>query len=174
MGVFKVFSKPRLTIWFDLLEKEDIIILNMCAKLQVQVIFRSRYRGSKGVKIGQKWGFRGFLKNQQADLVPSPRERRYCNSTYVCQVTGPGPFSFPRQRFKWGSKWVKNWFFVVFSKTVEPLWFHLIAKEDIKILHMFAKLQVQAIFRSRDRGSNVGQKSNNTSQTAIEFQEFRV
>ena len=66
MGVFKVFSKPRLTIWFDLLEKEDIIILNMCAKLQVQTVFRSRDRGSnggqKGSKGGQNGGFQGFLK----------------------------------------------------------------------------------------------------------------
>ena len=65
MGVFKVFSKPRLTIWFDLLEKEDIIILNMCAKLQVQVIFCSRDRGLNGVKRGQKgvkMGFFGILR----------------------------------------------------------------------------------------------------------------
>ena len=124
--------------------------------------------------MGQKWGFRGFLKNQQADLVPTPREGRYRYFTYVCLITGPGYFSFPRYWVKWGSKWVKNGVFMVFSKTSKPIWFHLLEKEDIKILHMFAKLQVQAIFRSRDRGSNVGQKSNNTSQTAIEFQEFRV
>ena len=67
MGVFEVFSKPRLTIWFDLLEKEDIIILNMCAKLQVQVIFCSRDRGSNGGQKGSKGGqngvFRDFTKN---------------------------------------------------------------------------------------------------------------
>ena len=57
MGVFKVFSKPRLTIWFDLLEKEDIIILDMCAKLQVQTIFRSRDRGSNVGQNGSKMGF---------------------------------------------------------------------------------------------------------------------
>ena len=45
--------------------------------------------------MGQKWGFRGFLINKPADLVPSPREDRYYNSTYVCQITGPDPFSFP-------------------------------------------------------------------------------
>ena len=56
-----------------------------------------------------------------------------------------------------GSKWVKNWVFVVFSKTSEPIWFHLPEKEDIVILHMCAKIQVQALFRSRDRGSNGGQ-----------------
>ena len=109
MGFFKVFSKPRLTIWFHLLEKEDNTILNMCAKLKVQVIFRSRDRGSNGMKMGQKWVFHGFLENYSVDLIPSPRERRFCNSTYVCQGAGAGYFSSPRYRVKWGSKWVPQY-----------------------------------------------------------------
>ena len=36
-----------------------------------------------GVKMGQKWGFRGFLKNKQADLIPFPREGRYHLCVYV-------------------------------------------------------------------------------------------
>ena len=43
-----------------------------------------------GVKMGQKWVFRNFLKNWQTDLVPSPSEGRYHHSTYLCQVTGLG------------------------------------------------------------------------------------
>ena len=66
-----------------------------------------------------------------------------------------------------GSKWVKNGVFVVFSKTSEPIWFHLLEKEDIVILHMCAKLQVQAFFRSRDRGSNGGQNG-----AKMEFSRF--
>ena len=56
-----------------------------------------------------------------------------------------------------GSNGGQNWsngFFVVFSKTVIPTWFHLLVKEDIIILHIRAKFRVQAIFHSRDRGSN--------------------
>jgi len=52
--------------------------------------------GQMGVKMGQKWVFRSFLKNLLADLVPSPREGRYYYSTYMCQVTGPDDFSFLR------------------------------------------------------------------------------
>ena len=66
-GGFGIFSKTSVAIWFDLLEKEDIIILNMCAKLQVQVIFCSRDRGSNGGQKGSKGGqngvFRDFTKN---------------------------------------------------------------------------------------------------------------
>ena len=65
-------------------------------------------QGQMGVKTGQKWGFRGFLKNQLADLVPSPREGRYYHSTYVCQVTGPGHFSFSRYGVKRGSNGGQN------------------------------------------------------------------
>ena len=154
MGFFAIFSKTALTISFFFLQKEDITVLDQCAKSQVQEKSGSPDKGQKG---GQKWGIRDFLKNQGSNLVPSPRKGRYHHSTYVCQVTGPDQFSFPRQGVKWGSKWVKNGFFVIFSKTVEPIWFHLLEKEDIIILHMCAKLQVQTIFRSRDRGSNGGE-----------------
>ena len=61
-----------------------------------------------------------------------------------------------------GVKLGQNGFFVIFSKTVELIRFHLLEKEDIIILHMCAKLQVQAIFRSRDRGSNGGQNGSKT------------
>ena len=85
--------------------KEDIIILHVCAKLQVSRLFFVSeieghitdflvVRGQMGVKMGQKWGFRGFLKNQQADLVPYPREGRSYYSTCVCQVTSPGYLTF--------------------------------------------------------------------------------
>ena len=50
MGVFGIFSKTALTIWFLLLVKEDIIILHMCAKFQVQVNSGSRDIGVKKVK----------------------------------------------------------------------------------------------------------------------------
>ena len=103
-----------------------------------------------GVKMGQKWVFRSFLKSCCDDLVPSPKKGRYDHSTYSCQVSSPGYFSFSRYNVKWGSKWVKIGFFVVFSKTSKPIWFHLLKKEDIVILHMCAKLQVWVFFRSRD------------------------
>ena len=51
----------------------------------------------------------------------------------------------------------QNAVFVVFSNTSKPIWFYLLEKKDIIILHMFVELQFQAIFRSRDRGSNEGQ-----------------
>ena len=111
--------------------------------------------------MGQKRVFCNFLKNCSTDLVRSPREGRYHHSSYVCQVSSPDHFSFSRYRVKWGSKWVKNWFFVIFSKTAKPVWFHLQEREDIIILHMCAKLQVQTIFRSRDTGSNGGQNGSN-------------
>ena len=80
----------------------------MCAKLKVQVIFRSRDRGSNGMKMGQKWVFHGFLENYSVDLIPSPRERRFCNSTYVCQGAGAGYFSSPRYRVKMGPSILGN------------------------------------------------------------------
>ena len=58
----------------------------------------------------------------------------------------------------WGKKGVKKGFFKVFSKSIRMIWFHLLGKIDIIILHMYAKLQVQTLFRSRDRGSNGGSK----------------
>ena len=45
-----------------------------------------------GVKMGQKWVFRNFLKNWLTDLVPSPREGRYYHSTYTSQVSSTGVF----------------------------------------------------------------------------------
>ena len=62
-----------------------------------------------GVKMGQKWVFRNFLIKWQTDLVPSPSEGRYYDSTYVCQGAGAGYFSSPRYRVKWGSKWVPQY-----------------------------------------------------------------
>ena len=81
-----------------------------------------------GVKMGQKWVFRNFLKTWQTDLVPSPSEGWYQHSTYLCQVSSPDHFSFSRYRVKWGSKWVKNEVFVIFSKTSKPIWFHFVEK----------------------------------------------
>ena len=71
-----------------------------------------------------------------------------------------------------GTKWDKNGFFVVFSETVRPIWFHLLEKEDIVILHMSAKVQVQAIFRPRDIGSNGGQ--NGSLNTGKHKRRFRI
>ena len=63
-------------------------------------------------------------------------------------------FGFLIYRVKWGSKGVKNEFFVIFSKTSKPILFHLLVKEDIIILRMCAKFQVQTIFCSQDVRSN--------------------
>ena len=71
----------------------------------------------------------------------------------------------------WGKKGVKNGGFGIFSKTSVTIWFHLLEKEDIIILHMCAKLQVQTIFCSRDRGSNGGQKGSKGGQNGF-FPEF--
>ena len=71
--------------------KKDIIILHMCAKFQVQAIFRSWDIGSNGGQKGSKKGD-----------------------------------------------------FEIFSKTSLTIWFHLLVKEDLIILHMCAKFQVQA------------------------------
>ena len=54
----------------------------------------------------------------------------------------------------WGKKGVKNGGFGIFSKTSVTIWFHLLVKEDIIILHMCAKSQVQAIFLTLDIGLN--------------------
>ena len=116
--------------------------------------FVPEIEGQMGVKMGQKRVFRNFLKNCWTDSVPSPREGRYHHSTYSCQVSSPYNFSFPIYRTKWGSKGVKNEFFVIFSKTSKPISFHLLVKEDIIILRMCAKFQVQTIFCSQDMGSN--------------------
>ena len=159
MRFFEIFSETAHQISFFSLQEEDTIVLHMCAKRQVREKSGSPDMGQKG---GQKWGIRDFLKNQCNDLVPSPREGRYYYSTYMCQVTGPDEFQFPRQRVIWGSKWVKNGVFGIFSKSSVAIWFHLLEKEDIIILHMCAKLQVQTIFRSRDRGSNGGQNGSKT------------
>ena len=59
-GVFGIFSKTALTIWFFLLVKEDIIILHICAKLQVQANFCSRDMGSNGGSKGVENSFLGF------------------------------------------------------------------------------------------------------------------
>ena len=99
-----------------------------------------------GVKMGQKWGFRGFLKNWLTDLVPSPSEGKYHHSTYLCQVSSPGYFLFLRYKVKWESKWVKNCVSEIFSKTSQPIWFHLLVKEDTITLHIPAKFQVQVCF----------------------------
>ena len=81
-----------------------------------------------GVKMGQKRVFRNFLKNWQTDLVPSPSKGRYHHSSYLCLVSSPDHFLFSRYRVKWWSKWVKNWVFVIFSKTSKPIWFHFVEK----------------------------------------------
>ena len=52
---------------------EDIIVLHMCAKFQVQSKKFSPDMEQKGVKIG---GFTEFLHNYVNDLVRSLSERR--------------------------------------------------------------------------------------------------
>ena len=52
MSFFEIFSKTALTIWFIFIQKEDIIVLHVCAKFQVRINFRSQNMGSKGVKNG--------------------------------------------------------------------------------------------------------------------------
>ena len=51
-----------------------------------------------------------------------------------------------------GSKWVKMGFFGILRKTSWTIWFLLLVKEDIIILHRCAKFQVQVNFGSRDIG----------------------
>ena len=60
MRFFEIFSEtaPQISLFF--LQKENIIILHMCAKRQVQEKSGSPDMGQKG---GQKWGIRDFLKN---------------------------------------------------------------------------------------------------------------
>ena len=60
MRFFDIFSETAHLISFFFLQKEDIIVLHMCAKLQVQEKSGSRDMGQKG---GQNGGFRDFLKN---------------------------------------------------------------------------------------------------------------
>ena len=152
------FSQKLVQRFGSISQRRKISSFYICVpSYRSRPFFVPEIEGQTGVKMGQKWVFRSFLKNWQTDLVPSLREGRHYHSTYLCQVSSPGHFSFSRYRVKWGSKRVKNGVFVVFSKTSQPIWFHLLEKEDIIILHMCAKLQVQAIFRSRDMGSNGGQ-----------------
>ena len=54
----------------------------------------------------------------------------------------------------WGEKGVENGGFGIFSKTSVTIWFHLLVKEDIIILDICAKSEVQAIFRTLDIGLN--------------------
>ena len=93
--------------------------------------------GEKGVKNEV---FRDFLGNGSLDFVFFRTEGRYYIITYVYQATSPGKIWFSRYGAKRGQTGVKIGFFVIFSKTVEPIWFHLLEKEDIIILHMCAKL----------------------------------
>ena len=59
-GGFEIFSETAHETSFFFLQKEDIIVLHMCAKRQVQEKSGSPDMGQKG---GQKWGIRDFLKN---------------------------------------------------------------------------------------------------------------
>ena len=52
MRFFEIFSKTAPAISFILIQKEDIIVLHVCAKFQVRINFCSRDMGSKGVKNG--------------------------------------------------------------------------------------------------------------------------
>ena len=52
MRFFEIFSKTAHTIWFIFIQKEDIIVLHVCAKFQVRENFCSRDMGQKGVKMG--------------------------------------------------------------------------------------------------------------------------
>ena len=61
--------------------------------------------GQMGVKMGQKWGFRDFLKNGSNDFVFFPTERRYHSVSLVCQATSPEKFWFSRYGVKGGQKW---------------------------------------------------------------------
>ena len=56
-----------------------------------------------------------------------------------------------------GEKGSKMGFFGHFLKIYEWIWFILLVKEEIIILHRCTKFQVQANFRSRDIGSIGGQ-----------------
>ena len=59
MRFFEIFSKTALKILFIFIQKEDIIVLHVCAKFQVRENFCSRDMGQKGVKNGV---FRHALK----------------------------------------------------------------------------------------------------------------
>ena len=52
--------------------------------------------GSKRVKTQENRFCQDFVKNESNDLVHSPSESRYYESTYVCQFSSPGKFLFPR------------------------------------------------------------------------------
>ena len=101
MRFFEIFSKTAHTIWFIFIQKEDIIVLHVCAKFQVHKNFSSRHIGKKGVKSG---GIRLFLKSYWVDLVPSPSERRHYIITYVFKFSSPQTFPFSRYWGKRGKK----------------------------------------------------------------------
>ena len=69
-----------------------------------------------GVKRGQNGVFRDFLRKCIFDLVLSPRERSYYNSTHVCQVSTSGNFLFLRYWVKWGGQKGSKWGFSRFSQ----------------------------------------------------------
>ena len=50
MRFFEIFSETALTISFIFIQKEDIIVLHVCAKFQVRENFCSRDMGQKRVK----------------------------------------------------------------------------------------------------------------------------
>ena len=52
MRFFEIFSETALTMSFIFIQKEDIIVLHVCAKFQVRENFCSRDMGQKGVKNG--------------------------------------------------------------------------------------------------------------------------
>ena len=54
---------------------------------------------------------------------------------------------------KRGQKGVKMGFFGILRKTSSTIWFHLLLKEGIIVLHMCAKFQVQVNSGSRDIGA---------------------
>ena len=115
---FSGFSQKLVYRFGSISYRRKILLFYICVpSFRSEPFLVPEIEGQTGVKMGQKWVFRSFLKNWQTDLVPSLREGRHYHSTYLCQVSSPGHFSFSRYRVKWGSKRVKNGVFVVFSKT---------------------------------------------------------
>ena len=53
----------------------------------------------------------------------------------------------------WGKKGSKLGVFGVFSKNIEKIWYILLGKEDIMVLHVHATFHVQNVSGSRDMGA---------------------
>ena len=111
----------------------------MCQVTSPEKFSFSRY----GLKGGRKWGFSRFSENLDSRFGSISYKRKISSFYMFVSSFESKPFFVLEI---WGKRGSKMGFFKVFSKLRLTIWFHLLEKNDIIILHIRAKYRVQTIF----------------------------